>query len=145
MVTAYRKVPDELIHPLVLHTGESAFEHAVNHYKSLPDIDFWADLCDYHINGFVVTRPDLFAMFKPIDRSGIRGWFIRYAYGDLRALVDHWRILPELEYVAFCRECDKIMRIVDVKSFIKWVNKFKGKKAIKWAAGDQAAEHQFNR
>jgi hypothetical protein len=137
MVTAYRKVPDELIHPLVLHTGSSAFEHAVDHYKSLPGIDFWNDLCDYHINGFVITRPDLFAMFKPIDRDGKRGWFIRYAYGDLRALVDHWRILPRLEFVSFCRNCDGVMRLVDTKKFIRWVIKLKGNKGI-WAVEAEA-------
>ena len=131
---AYTKVPDELIHPLVLHTGASAFERAVDHYKSLPGINFWDDLCDYHVNGFVITRPDLFAMFKPIDRGGVRGWFIRYAYGDLRALVDHWRILPELAFVAFCRNNDKIMRLVHTAAFIRWVIKFRGKGNIKWAA-----------
>jgi hypothetical protein len=124
---AYRKVPDELIHPLVLHDGTSAFEHAINHYKSLPGIDFWTDLIDYHINGFVITRPDLFAMLKPIERNGSRGWFIRYAYGDLRAMVDHMRIWPHLDFLSFCRNGDGVMRIVDTPKFIRWVIKTKGK------------------
>jgi hypothetical protein len=113
----YELVPDELIQPLKFDT--CAFRTAIEHYEKIPGVSFVDDLTDYLANGFVVSRPTVFAMAKPIERESKRGWFIRFACGNMAELLT---CLPcPLEFVAFFRDKDKVprMRICGWDTFIR--------------------------
>jgi hypothetical protein len=98
-------------------TGEhSAFDLAQFFYAHHPDLNFADDLVDYLRTGFVLSHHDLFAMAKPIEHDGRRGWFIRYAGGNMQKLLAY---LPcKLDFIAFCRENDGNLRIVEWDAFM---------------------------
>jgi hypothetical protein len=110
----YQKVGKSMIRPLILNGESPAFllaeAHYIRHGKS-----FMRVLLDFLINGFVVSRPHLFAMGKPIERDGKRGWFIEYAVGNMLELLT---CLPcKLDFIAFCRDEDDNMRVIDFDVF----------------------------
>jgi hypothetical protein len=111
----YQRIPDTEI-AWVKFPG-SAFREAQRDYAAYSGIDFADDLLDYLENAFVVSRPNLFAMARPIEFRGKRGWFIRFARGNLLELLT---VLPcPLEFVAFVRNNDKTIRIVNWEWFVK--------------------------
>jgi hypothetical protein len=111
----YERIPDTEVEWIKF--PENAFREAQADYQRFSGIDFADDLLDYLEHAFVVSRPNLFAMARPIEFRGKRGWFIRYAIGNLLELVT---VLPcPLEFIAFCRDNDGIMRIVNWGWFVK--------------------------
>jgi hypothetical protein len=82
--------------------GPMAIEVARKYYHEWKGIvTFDEDLAHYLEHGFVVSRPDVFAMGKVIIRGGEPAWFIRVAVGNLGALL---RLLPvALPKICFCR------------------------------------------
>ena len=83
----------------------------------MPPLSFWDDFWDYMEHGFVACRPRLFAMVKVMNRDGRQGWFIRYAVGPIEELIS---CIPfPLEFVAFCRDNDHILRICRWDVFVR--------------------------
>ena len=79
-------------------------------------------------NGFVVARPHLFAMVKPIEYGGERIWYIRIIVGNLAEAI---MCMPcYLPRVAFCRNNQPdSMVVVDTKRAIELsmrVNEYHG-------------------
>lgn len=111
----YQKVGKTMISPLILQGN--AFAVAQADYARWSKVPFVEDLLYYLQSGFVVARPNLFAMARPIERDGRRGWFIQYACGAIGELLS---VLPcELEFIAWCRKGDENMRICDFALFAK--------------------------
>lgn len=106
-----------MISPLVM--GGNAFDIAVDNYAKYSGLNFWDDLLYYLRSGYVVCRPTIFAMFRPIERDGKRGWFVQMAVGDIGELMT---CVPcELDFIAFCRNNDSNMRVIEWKHFVKKV------------------------
>lgn len=96
----------------------SAFDLARLFYQQYANLCFESDLIDYARNGYVIVRPQLFAMFKAIFHEGERIWFIRILVGNLmEALTCMPCMLPKL---AFCRNnhADKMV-VVDTARLIQ--------------------------
>jgi hypothetical protein len=111
----YERIPDTELR-WVNFLG-NAFREAQADYAAYSGIDFADDLLDYLEHAFVVSRPNLFAMARPVEFRGKRGWFIRYVRGNLLELLT---VLPcPLEFIAFCRNNDAVMRIVSWEWFVK--------------------------
>jgi len=91
--------------------------------------NFGEDLLDYMRNGFVWSRPQFFLMAKPIDggsigRPGQRGWFVQMLVGSLGELLT---VIPcPLDFVAFCRNNDDNMRIIDFEHCVKMAARVHG-------------------
>ncbi len=119
MACKYQKLGRQMISPLILEGN--AFATAVDNYQKYSGLNFWEDLLYYLQSGFVVSRPSVFAMFRPIDRDGKRGWFVQFACGSLGELVS---CMPcPLAFVAFCRNNDSNMRVIEMDSFLKAVKR----------------------
>jgi len=113
----YQKVGNPMLNTLAL--GGNAFDVAVENYKKYSGLNFWEDLMYYLRTGFVVSRPSVFAMGRPIERDGKRGWFIQIAVGNIGELIT---CLPcKLDFVAFCRNNDENMRVIDFDTYVKKV------------------------
>jgi len=113
----YQKVGNPMLNTLAL--GGNAFDVAVENYKKYAGLNFWDDLMYYLRTGFVVSRPSVFAMGRPIERDGKRGWFIQIAVGNIGELIT---CLPcKLDFVAFCRNNDENMRVIDFDTYVKKV------------------------
>lgn len=114
----YQRVGQMMIRPLVTGGQYSAFDLARLFYAQYANLCFEDDLIDYMRNGFVVTRPHLFAMTRPIVHEGEQMWFIRIIVGNLAEAI---RCMPWwLDKVAYCRnnQGDK-MTVVDTKRAIE--------------------------
>ena len=114
----YEKTGDMVIHPLILSKEVCAFDQAKAYYEKFPEVKFEDDFLDYCRNGFVVSRPNCFAMVKVFLYKGIPAWFIRFAVGDLVELIT---CLPAfLPKIAFCRngKSDQ-MRVVSTKRLLQ--------------------------
>jgi hypothetical protein len=112
-----------------LREEASAFDLARLFYARV-GLNFEDDLVDYMRTGFVVTRPHLFAMVKPILHEGERIWYIRIIVGNLAeaiACMPCW--LPK---VAFCRNnnADKMV-VVDTKRAIELSMRLDKKNGVK--------------
>lgn len=103
-------IPDETVQ--CVQIPGSAYAYARLHYLTFPRCTFEDDLLDYLKNGFVVSRPNLFAMAKVIvhpRNPSVAAWFIRYACGETRYLID---VLPFwLDWIVWCRNDDGRLRI----------------------------------
>jgi hypothetical protein len=123
----------KVITPIQFNTHAIAV--AVAYYAKYSPIPFRDDLLDYLGNGFVVSRPNLFAMGKVIDLApqpdgdvdreknhrnpdpGEPTWFIRMAVGDLGELLT---TLPfYLPKITFCRKRDGKLRVYSVDRLAK--------------------------
>jgi hypothetical protein len=90
-----------LIRPLLMNSGMSAFDLARLFYEQYSDLNFESDFIDYLRSGYVVSRPKLFAMARPIEHEGERMWYIRIAVGKVWELA---LVLPyPLDKICFCR------------------------------------------
>jgi len=113
----YAKVGNPMLN--TLSVKGNAFDIAVENYKKYSGLNFWDDLMYYLRTGFVVSRPSCFAMGRPIERDGKRGWFIQIAVGNIGELIT---CLPcKLDFVAFCRNNDENMRVIDFDTYVKKV------------------------
>lgn len=122
----YQRLGQMAIRPLMLGGQHCAFDLAALFYAQYADLNLLNDLSDYLRNGYVISQPKLFGLFKPIDHEGKRGWFIRIAIGDLGDLV---RYFPcPLEFVAFVRNNDDNLRVIEWDAFLKTVGKMCGYK-----------------
>ena len=122
MASNYQKVGYTIIQPLGM--GGAALKAAIENYAKHSKLNFWQDLEFYLKTGYVICMPDVFAMFKPIEREGKRGWFVQMAVGDIRHLL---RFVPcPLDFIAFCRNDDDNMRVISWEHFIKKVMATKG-------------------
>lgn len=114
----YERLADDELSPLKFEC--CAFGDAMDHYAKLKGVDFLADLFDYLVNGFVVSRPTVFAMGKLIEKDGKRGWFIRYACGNILELLS---LLPcRMDYIYFCRthkDNDRVLRRCSWDAFVR--------------------------
>ncbi len=120
----YQKIGHATITPLMM--GGAALDAAIQNYSKYAKMDFWTDLEFYLRTGYVICTPTVFAMFKPIDRGGKRGWFVQMAVGNL---LDLLRFTPcPLDFIAWCRNDDDNMRVVNWDYFIKKVMQSKGLK-----------------
>lgn len=120
----YEKIGSPMISPLIMQGN--AFDIARVNYAKYSRLNFWNDLMEYMRTGYVVCCPTVFAMFKPIDRDGKRGWFVQMAVGNI---LDLLRFVPcELDFIAFCRNNDDNMRVIEWKTFLKKVVAIKGLK-----------------
>jgi hypothetical protein len=121
----YERIGQLMIRPLVLRGEHSAFDLARLFYSRYSNLDFLADLQDYFRNGYVISQPHLFGLFKPIEHEGKRGWFVRIAIGNIGDLI---RYFPcPLPFIAFCRNNDATkMVIVDFDWFLKKVGQLNG-------------------
>jgi hypothetical protein len=120
----YAKVGNTLIRPLKLRGEHSAYDQARAFYLQFPDLNFQRDLVDYMRNGFVIVRPNLFGMFRPIEYDGRRGWFIRISIGSLLELVTCFPC--KLDFIAFCRNNDDNMRVIQFDEFLRTVRRVIG-------------------
>lgn len=124
----YQRVGQLFIRPLLLRKEQSPYDLARLMYDKcneaavalgrVPDLDFDKDLDEYHRDGFVISRPTIFGMFRPIAYEGERIWFIRIAIGDLLELVSCFPCM--LPKIAFCRnnQPDKMV-VCDTKRLIE--------------------------
>lgn len=115
----YERLGQLLIRPLLLRKEQSAYDLARLYYAQYTELDFDKDMEDYKRNGFVVVRPDLFVLFKPIKYKTENAWFVRCLIGNLvEAILAMPCLLPKL---VFCRNnqpdkmvaCDT-MRLIEV-------------------------------
>ena len=113
----YAKVGNPMLNTLSL--GGNAFDEAVANYAKYSGLNFWNDLVYYLRTGFVVSRPSCFAMGRPIERDGKRGWFIQIAVGNIGELITCFPC--KLDFVAFCRNNDENMRVIDFDTYVKKV------------------------
>lgn len=113
----YERIGHAMISPLILQGN--AFELARENYAKYSKLNFDDDLLDYLRSGFVVSRPHLFAMGKAIERNGRRGWFIQIAVGNILELLTCFPC--RLDFIAFCRNDDDNMRVIEWDHFIKKV------------------------
>ncbi len=118
MACKYQKLGHQMISPLILQGN--AFDVAQQNYAKYSGLNFAEDLVYYLRTGFVVSRPHLFAMFRPIWHEGKRGWFVQMAVAsDIRELLT---CVPcDLDFVAFCRSNDDNMRVIEWKHFVRKV------------------------
>ena len=80
----------------------SAFQAAIKMYADWKgQCSFWDDLLEYHMKGFVVCRPTIFALFKIILLKDEPAWFVRAAIGDFGELLE--AMPKQLPWIAFCR------------------------------------------
>jgi len=101
---------------LLLKPEYGAFQAARNYYANVIKQDFAETFLHYLEDGFVVSRPHLFAMAKPIEWLGRRGWFIEFATGNILELMT---CLPcALDFLAFRRDGGDL-RVVKWDYFIK--------------------------
>jgi len=122
MATNYQKIGHAIITPLKY--GGAANRAAEENYAKHSKLNFWEDLEYYLKVGYVICMPTVFAMFRPIDRDGKRGWFVQMAVGDILHLL---RFVPcPLDFIAFCRNGDECMRVISWDYFIKKVMASKG-------------------
>ena len=120
----YQRVPDEDIGWVKFPVN--AFADAKADYARHSKVDFADELLDYLNHAFVVSRPNLFALARPIELKGERGWFIRYSRGNLLELLT---VLPcPMAFIAFCRNGDGIIRKVNWEAFVKKCLAMKGLK-----------------
>ncbi len=113
MASKYQKLGHQLISPLILHGN--AFDIARENYAKYSGLNFAEDLVYYLRTGYVVCRPSIFAMFRPIERDGKRGWFVQMAVGEIGELMS---CVPcPLDFIAFCRSNDDNMRLIEWKHF----------------------------
>lgn len=118
----YQKIGDVMVSPLVF--TDTAYELARKEYakynKNRPKKDrcyFHKDVNDHLKNGgVVISRPDIFALAKVIELDGRRGWFVRFALGNMVQLL--MQLPCVLPFIAFCRK-DKNMRIVELGEFVR--------------------------
>jgi hypothetical protein len=123
----YRKVGRVLIRPLLLSGEQSAFDLARLFYAQYGDMNFEEDLIEYMRNGYVVTRPKLFAMVKVVDYEGERVWYIRIVVGNLLELITTLPfMLPKLLFTRN-NQPDQ-MRIVDTQTLLETAMKRIGEK-----------------
>jgi hypothetical protein len=107
---------------------------AAQHYlkwKCQPN--FFKDLLDYMEHGIVVSRHDIFAMAKIVDRRPLDekgkpigekpepALFVRMAVGDLRDLLGSLPVL--LPTILFCRRNEKRIREYDLGRLLEVTNK----------------------
>jgi hypothetical protein len=120
----YKRVGQLMIRPLLLNKEHSPFDLARLFYAQYMDLDFADDLIDYHRNGFVVSRPTLFAMFKVTDYEGEPAWFVRIAIGNLLELLG---CMPcQLPKLIFDRNNENNVRVVDTKRLLEVANRKAG-------------------
>ncbi len=120
----YRKLGHQMISPLILNGN--AFDIARDNYAKYSGLNFWDDLLYYLRTGFVVSRPTCFAMGRPIEHEGRRGWFIQMAVGEIGELL---LCVPcPLDFVAWCRSNDDNMRVVEWDHFVKKVGQWYGRR-----------------
>ena len=107
---------------------------AAQHYlkwKCSPD--FFKDMLDYLENGIVISRHDIFAMGKIVDRRPLDvdgkpigenpepALFVRMAVGNLRDLLGSLTVL--LPKLLFCRRNEKRIREYDLGRLLEVTNK----------------------
>ena len=115
----YQKLGKCNISPLVLNLHGSALDIARQNYAKYAKLDFATDLLHYMQHGFVICQPQLFCMFKPIWHDGQRGWFVQMAVGEIGELL---RYVPcPLSFIAFCRNGDDNMRVIEWGYFMRRV------------------------
>lgn len=121
----YAKLGHQMISPLIWYEGLSAFDVARENYAKYSTLNFFDDLMHYLRTGFVVTRPNLFVMGKPIVlKDGRRGWFIQMACGQLGEVLS---VVPvKLDFFAFCRNGDDNMRLIEWDHFLEAVRRYYG-------------------
>ncbi len=106
-----------MISPLIM--GGPAFDIAAENYAKYSGLNFAEDLVYYLKTGYVFCSPTCFAMFRPIEREGKRGWFVQMAVGEIGELL-RWVPCP-LDFIAFCRNNDDNMRVIEWNHFVKKV------------------------
>ncbi len=106
-----------MISPLIIRGN--AFDIAQQNYAKYSGLNFAEDLVYYLKSGYVYCSPTAFAMFRPIEHEGKRGWFVQMAAGCLGELLRHAPC--DLEFVAFCRNNDSNMRVISWEYFIRKV------------------------
>ena len=122
----YKKVGNPMLN--VLSMGGNAFGVAIENYRKHAKLNFWADLLYYLQTGYVICQPSLFAMFRPIERDGRRGWFVQMAVGEIGELL---RYVPcPLAFIAFCRNGDEDMRVIEWEYFMEKVAQHYGVKEV---------------
>jgi hypothetical protein len=107
----YERMPDKDIE--WVYFDQCACREAQEDYQKA-GVDFMKDLMDYMNHAFVISCPKLFVLARPIDLMGKHGWLIRYARGSLKELR---KVLPPLEFIAFCRNNDKTLRMINWNAF----------------------------
>lgn len=115
----YERVPDRAVQ--TLQCPWNAFKEAARHYESFKELDFAEDLFEYLRNGYVISTPTAFGLFRPIEWNGKRGWFVRYAIGNLAECITHFPC--PLDFIAFCRNNDGVLRICEWESFMRKARK----------------------
>ena len=95
--------------------------------------NFFLDLLDHLQTGIVISRHDVFAMGKIVDRRPLDAdgnpigenpdpaLFIRMAVGDLRSLLGTLPVL--LPKIRFCRRNEKRIREYDLGKLLEVTNK----------------------
>lgn len=114
----YERIGQMMIRPLLVQQEKSAYDLARLFYAQYNNLDFESDLKDYMRHGYVITRPHLFCMVKPIIHEGERIWYIRIVIGDLLEAISCLPcMLPKL---AYCRNniADKMV-VVDTERLIE--------------------------
>jgi hypothetical protein len=123
---------DKIIRPFnfatrpILVAGEAYLK-----WKCKPS--FFADLLDYLENGIVISRHDIFAMAKIVDRRPLSedgkpigenpdpALFVRMAVGSLRDLLSALPVL--LPKIQFCRRNEKRIREYDLVKLLQVTDK----------------------
>jgi hypothetical protein len=101
-----------------------AFQAAVENYSKYSNLNFGEDLLHYMREGYVWSWPDFFLMAKPIAHEGKRGWYVQMLVGTLGQLLD---VIPcPLEFVAFCRNNDDNMRVIDFNKCVRMAARVHG-------------------
>jgi hypothetical protein len=126
----YARIGQMMIRPLLVRQDKSAYDLARLFYAQYSDLNFQDDLVEYMRHGYVVVRPNLFAMVRPIFHEGERIWYIRLIVGNLAEAIS---CMPcWLPKVAYCRnnQGDKMV-VVDTKRAIELSLKLNGQNGIK--------------
>jgi hypothetical protein len=119
----YEKIPHATFRPVRLNGN--AFDVARERYSRYEKHDFAEDLIYYLRHGFVVSRPTVFAMGRPVEYNGRYGWYLQMCAGNILELLT---CLPyKLDFLAFDRDNEGKIRVVDLDWFI---NKVARKKAV---------------
>lgn len=113
----YARLGHQMISPLM--PSGNAFDVARQNYAKYSGLNFGEDLLYYLRTGYVISQPTCFAMFRPIERDGRRGWFVQMAVGEIGELL---RYVPcPLDFIAFCRSNDDDMRLIEWDYFVNTV------------------------
>lgn len=86
--------------------------------------DFARELWDHLLNGFVVSMPEHFMMFRAVTLDDGRvAWLVNSGVGPVKDLI---RFFPfPLPFIAWyrCKATEKRMRVYDFRRFIRMVER----------------------